>query len=158
MATVNIFADLKALDEQRIRMAKQCVERELGERAVVYCSEKRRLAEKAVAEYEPAYVQDTDGTDQWAGVAVTWANGGLLGIPSIDPPQPLHGLLAVLKWRRETLEREGRGDTFEEWMRHVVKVVRPINAMALVDQGMVQETYMIRTEDMAQASSSSAVL
>lgn len=120
--------DLKA-------MAKACLDRELAGR-LAYCSIKRRLAEEAVEAYRPAYIQTTDGNDQWGGCAVTWANGGLLGT-AIDPPQPLYGLRAMLRWKATI----GGPVLFDEWMRHVVMVLKPINAMAQLDQELLRSEY-----------------
>lgn len=138
--TVQIYAappggDIKA-------MAKAALDRELGERS--YCSLKREMAEQAIAAYRPAYIQTTDGNDQWGGVAVTWANGGMLGT-SLDPVAPLHGLRAVVKWA-QTWKTP---DQFDEWMRHVVKVVKPINAMAQLDQELLRTEYGLSEKEVA---------
>jgi hypothetical protein len=122
-------------------LASGCLDRELGDR--IYCSLKRKLAEKAVAEFRPAYIQVTDGNDQWAGCAVTWANGGMLGT-SLDPPQPLYGLFAVLKW----VETWKASADFDLWMAHVVKVLKPINAAAWYDRDAMSLKYGLRSEDM----------
>lgn len=123
-------------------MAKAAVAREIGDRS--YCVIKRELAEQAVADLRPAYIQLTDGQDQWAGVAVTWANGGKLGT-SLDPAQPLYGLRAVLRWAREWKEP----DEFDKWMRHVVKSLRPINAMAQLDQELLRTEYGLSDKEVA---------
>jgi hypothetical protein len=139
--TVQIWAtppggDIKA-------RAVAAVQRELADRTG-YCAVKRELAEQAIEAYRPAYIQVTDGDDQWAGCAVTWANGGMIGA-SIDPPQPLYGLRAVLRWVASWKTPED----FDRWMRHVVLMVKPINAMAQLDQELLRTEYALSEKEVA---------
>lgn len=138
LMTVMIFAPPPGGDTAA--MAKAVLARELGDR--LYCSVKRRDAEKAVAEYRPAYLQMTEGTDEWSGCAVTWANGAMLGT-SIDPPVPLSGLRAVLRW----VQTWKSAEEFDGWMRHVVKSLRPINAMGQLDQELLRSEYGLNEKD-----------
>lgn len=117
------------------KMAKIAVEREIKGRPD-YCCIKRDLAIKAIEDYREAYIQTSDYSDQWGSNACIWANGGLLGLPNLDPPLALSGLRAVLNWR----QRELPAEEFDRWMRHVVKVLKPINAMAEID------TEVLKTE------------
>lgn len=139
--TVNIFVPPPGGDIAA--MARAVLDRELaGFRN--YCSVKRELAEKAVRDYQPAYIQTSSGNDQWGGCAVTWANGGLLGT-SLDPAQPLRGLRAVLRWAATWK----KPDEFTDWMRHVVRVVKPINAMAQLDMELLRTEYGLSEKETA---------
>lgn len=113
------------------KAAAIAVDREIGKRAS-YDSYLRELAVTAITEYEPAYVRVTDYSDQMATNAATWAMGGMLGV-AIDPPGRLRGMRAVINWRETVM----MPDEFADWLRVVLRNVKPVNAMAQIDRELL---------------------
>ena len=135
--TVTIYGDIRQWAQDTLALALRDRPR--------YCHYNRSTALDALIHCRPAYIQLTEYDDQWSANAAIWANGGLLGV-AIDPPQPLCGLRAVLRWRR-TVERDP--ERYTEWLRHVVRHVQPINAEANLDMELLRQEFGLSAEETA---------
>ena len=131
--TVIVGGDLRDL-------ATIAVDRELRGRED-YPDTLRSLAIDSIVDYEPAYIAaPSNGVDDgdYAAAAVAWAMGGRASdvtLIKVEPPTPLRGMRAVMNWR----QREMPSENFHSWMLHVLKRVRPVNAMAQLDLELLRE-------------------
>ena len=107
-----------------------------------YDSGLRQQAIDSVANFQPAYVRLSDYGDQTSTCAATWAMGGLLGLPNLDPATTLWGLRAVANHMAAIWPAD-----FEEKLRHVLRNLKPINAMAQLDRELLLEERAISRAD-----------
>lgn len=107
-----------------------------------YDSGLRQQAIDAVANFHPAYVRLSDYGDQTSTCAATWAMGGLLGLPNLDPATALWGLRNVANHMAALWP-----DDFDRKIRVVLRNLKPINAMAQLDRELLLEERGISRTD-----------
>lgn len=126
-------------------LATACVDNELADRAkhagtIFYDSGLRQRAIDSIVDYYPAYVVLAPDNNI-ASLAATWAMGGMTGT-NLDPAFELRGLRKVAAHIITHWPNDGR-----EKLIKVLRNVKPINAMALLDRELLIEERGLAGED-----------
>lgn len=126
-------------------LAEACVKDELaavakGSGTQFYDSELRQRAIDCIVDYYPAYVV-LAADNNLASLSASWAMGGKTGT-NLDPVTELRGLRQVASHIMALWPKDGR-DRIIRMLRNV----KPINAMALLDRELLIEERALQGED-----------